>query len=49
MVTGSNNQIGGSRRGTANIIAGNGGDGLLIAGAGATGNVVAGNCIGQRR
>ena len=40
------NTIGGSTAGARNVIAGNGGSGVLIQGSAATGNVVAGNFIG---
>ena len=46
-VTGSHNRVGASAAGYVNVITGNSGDGLLIAGAGATDNIVAGNFIGQ--
>jgi uncharacterized repeat protein (TIGR01451 family) len=40
------NTVGGSTSGAGNLISGNDGDGVRIAGAGSDGNVVAGNLIG---
>ena len=40
------NTIGGTTAGARNVISGNTGEGILIAGAGATGNVVEGDYIG---
>ena len=42
----SDNVIGGTTAGAANVISGNAGDGLSITGTGTTGNVVEGNDIG---
>ena len=42
----SGNMIGGSVSGEANLISGNGGDGVYLYGAGKTGTIVAGNQIG---
>lgn len=42
----SQNTVGGSSTGARNVISGNAGEGVEIAGSGATGNVVAGNYIG---
>ncbi len=42
----SDNMIGGTTPGTANVISANGGDGVYISDAGTSGNVVEGNLIG---
>jgi hypothetical protein len=42
----SNNTIGGRSGGTRNVISGNGGEGVLVAGTGTTHNLVEGNLIG---
>jgi Tol biopolymer transport system component len=46
VITGSNNQIGGTSAGAGNLISGNGGGGIAIDASGATGNTVRGNFIG---
>ena len=46
LTSGSNNTIGGTTAGAENVIAGNGGRGILISGPGASGNLIAGNLIG---
>ena len=47
LITGAaNNTIGGTTVGARNVLSGNGGDGVELAGAGASNNVVAGNFIG---
>jgi hypothetical protein len=43
------NTVGGTTAGAANVISGNGEDGVVISGASATGNVVSGNKIGTDR
>ncbi len=45
-IASASNTIGGTTAGARNIISGNGGNGISIAGAGATGNRVQGNFIG---
>ncbi len=42
----SGNTVGGTATGSANVISGNGGNGVLINGSGTTGNVLLGNLIG---
>jgi hypothetical protein len=46
MISGSNNQIGGSTNDERNVISGNGIDGIRIAGAGSSGNRIQRNFIG---
>lgn len=46
LITGSNNVIGGSTTATANVISGNGRNGIAISGLTASNNIVEGNTIG---